>query len=74
MHDFWQQLRADDPLAIPQLGMRTNQLRSSMHDLGDRVGRLEWQQRFLLAGSASAIVGAVVTVARFAVEVGLLHP
>lgn len=58
------------PEPIAQLNCRTTRLASALHHLQRRVARVEWQQRFLLAGAFSAIATGVVTVLRFLHDVG----
>ena len=58
----------DDPIA--RIDCRTSRLNDGFHLVHDRLERVEWQQRFLLAGAASAILGGIVTVLRFVHELG----
>lgn len=57
-----------DPIA--RIDCRTSKLNDGYHAVVQRLDRVEWQQRFLLAGAFSAVVTGLVTFLRFLHELG----
>ncbi len=57
-----------DPIA--QLRCRSSRLAGAIRQVQRRLARVEWQQRFLLAGSAASIATGAITVLRFVHDVG----
>jgi len=58
----------DDPIA--RIDCRLSRMNDGFHDVTARLERVEWQQRFLLAGAASAIASGLIAVLRFAHDMG----
>lgn len=57
-----------DPIA--RIDCRTSRLNDGYHAIAARLTRVEWQQRFLMAGAFSAVATGLVTVLRFVHELG----
>jgi len=56
----------EDPIA--RIDCRLSHMNDGFHVMTARLDRVEWQQRFLLAGAFSAVATGIVTVLRFAIE------
>ena len=60
----------EDPIA--RIDCRLSKLNDGFHGVSGRLERVEWQQRFLLTGACSAVATGIVTVLRFAHDMGWL--